>query len=138
MAKRLLTKRERPGRGGAVPVALEQFAPPGAHPEAGLQFLILGGVSTSLGLGRGADNRQRQFNLVNNLSVARSGHQLKFGVDYRRLSPVYRPAGYFQQVTFTSGSEPFDNPAVREGRASQVLTFADGGPRFPVFTNLSA
>jgi hypothetical protein len=124
--------------GGAVPVALEQFVPPGAPPDAGLQFLILGGVSTSLGLGRGADNRQRQFNLVNNLSVVKSAHQLKFGFDYRRLSPVYRPAGYFQQVTFPAGTAPTDNPAVREGKASQVSIFADGGARFPLFTNVSA
>jgi Carboxypeptidase regulatory-like domain len=126
------------GFGGAVPVAVEQFVPPGARPDVGLQFLILGGVSTSLGLGKGADNRQRQFNLVNNLSAAKSSHQLKFGVDYRRLSPVYRPAEYFQQVTFPAGTEPLDNPAVREGKASQVSIFADGGARFPLFTNVSA
>ena len=125
--------------GGAVPVAAERFVPPGVRPGVGgLQFLILGGVSTSLGLGKGADNQQRQFNLVDNLSVAKSSHQLKFGVDYRRLSPVYRPAVYFQQVTFPAGTEPVDNPAVREGKASQVSTFADGGARFPLFTNVSA
>ena len=124
--------------GGAVPLAVEQFGAPGGQTDAGLQFLILGGVSTSLGLGRGADNQQRQFNLVDNLSVTRSSHQLKFGVDYRRLSPVYRPAEYFQQVTFPAGSEPFDNPAVREGKASQVSIYADGGARFPLFTNVSA
>jgi hypothetical protein len=126
------------GFGGAVPLAVEQLAPPGARPDVGLQFLILGGVSTSLGLGRGADNQQRQFNLVDNLSVAKSSHQLKFGVDYRRLSPVYRPAEYFQQVTFPAGTNPQDNPAIREGKASQVSIFADGGARFPLFTNVSA
>ncbi len=124
--------------GGAVPLSLERFVPRGAPPDAGLQFLILGGVSTSLGLGKGADNQQRQFNLVDNLSFSKPSHQLKFGVDYRRLSPIYSPAGYFQQVTFPAGTQPLDNPAVREGKASQVSVFADGGARFPVFTNLSA
>jgi hypothetical protein len=124
--------------GGAVPLAVEQLAPPGARPDVGLQFLILGGLNTSLGLGKGADNQQRQFNLVDNLSVAKSSHQLKFGFDYRRLSPVYRPAEYLQQVTFPAGTEPQDNPAIREGKASQVSIFADGGARFPLFTNVSA
>jgi hypothetical protein len=124
--------------GSAVPLRVEQFAPPSSTHDAGLEFLILGGVNTSLALGKNADNSQRQFNVVNQLSVAASSHALKFGVDYRRLSPVYDPAGYTQQVSFPASQNINDNPALRAGRASLVTIFADTVARSPVFVNFSA
>jgi hypothetical protein len=124
--------------GGAIPFDAKQFAPVSTTGESGLQFLILSGVNTSLGLGRNADNHQRQFNVVSNLAIATATRQLKFGVDYRRLSPVYEPTQYFQQVVFPVGPTPNRNPAIEQGRASQVAIFADKEKRLPVFTNFSA
>src|SRR5215470_9172657 len=42
---------------------------------------------------------------VDNLSVAKGRHQLKFGVDYRSLSPFSVPFSYNQYVQF-SGMTP--------------------------------
>ena len=44
--------------------------------------------SNTLSDGLFSDNKQRQFNIVNSTSVTFGGHAVKFGVDYRRLTPV--------------------------------------------------
>src|SRR5258708_2046293 len=46
-------------------------------------------------------DEQRQINLVDNLSVTAGSHQLKFGVDYRWLSPFSSPFSYRQFVDFS-------------------------------------
>ncbi len=48
-----------------------------------------------------ATNEQRQVNLVDNLSVTKGSHQLKFGVDYRWLAPFSSPFSYRQFVQFS-------------------------------------
>jgi len=55
-----------------------------------------------------SDQRQRQFNLVNNLSYTTGAHTLKFGVDYRRLAPsadsgTYRRNFIFPNITSLVG-----------------------------------
>ena len=40
------------------------------------------------------ENRQRQFNIVNSTSYTIGGHAIKFGVDYRRLTPVSNGGSY--------------------------------------------
>ena len=44
--------------------------------------------SNTLSDGLFSDNKQRQFNIVNTTSYSIGGHAIKFGVDYRRLTPV--------------------------------------------------
>ncbi len=44
--------------------------------------------SNTLSDGLFSDNKQRQFNIVNSTSVTFGGHAVKFGADYRRLTPV--------------------------------------------------
>src|SRR5205814_1982409 len=34
------------------------------------------------------------------ISIQKGSHGLKFGVDFRRLTPVYEPATYLQDVAF--------------------------------------
>jgi len=46
-------------------------------------------------------DEQRQVNLVDNLSVTTGAHQLKFGVDYRWLSPFSNRFAYRQFVQFS-------------------------------------
>ena len=45
-------------------------------------------------------NLQRQVNIVDSLTVQVRSHTLKFGVDFRRLSPVFGNFGYFQEAEF--------------------------------------
>lgn len=54
------------------------------------------------GQGKGRTDEQRQVNVVDNLSLIRSGHEVKFGVDYRWLSPFSSPFSYRQFVQFTA------------------------------------
>jgi len=42
----------------------------------------------------------RQLNFVDNFSVVARKHALKFGVDYRRLTPLSRPPDYLQLPAF--------------------------------------
>src|SRR5258708_7686019 len=51
----------------------------------------------------------RQINIIDNLSFQRGSHSLKFGVDYRRLSPTYGNPAYDQEALF------FDVPSFSKG-----------------------
>ncbi len=55
-----------------------------------------------LAVGQNADNTQHQFNLVDNVSVNVGRHLLRFGADYRRLSPGYGPSPYMLGYFFGS------------------------------------
>jgi hypothetical protein len=52
----------------------------------------------------GKDSRviNHQFNVVDTLSVQKGSHSLKFGVDYRRLSPFSNPPVYTLEGAFAS------------------------------------
>src|SRR5262249_46625121 len=53
------------------------------------------------GQGRVSTNEQRQFNFVDTFSWTTGSHQLKFGVDYRRLAPFSSPYAYQQFILFS-------------------------------------
>jgi hypothetical protein len=88
------------GFGGAVPLPDSVLFPPGSSSASGLfQFAIVGvGEYTQ---GKQGTLEQRQVNFVDNLSVIRAGHQLRFGVDYRWLAPFTSPFSYSQFAFFT-------------------------------------
>ncbi|MGC8794058.1 MAG: TonB-dependent receptor domain-containing protein [Bryobacteraceae bacterium] len=60
----------------------------------------------SLSQGRVLGNDQRQWNIVETLSYYRAGHNLKFGLDYRRLAPAVkaRSLGVTHAFTTRAGS----------------------------------
>jgi Carboxypeptidase regulatory-like domain/TonB dependent receptor len=100
--------------GGAIPLPDSVLFPPG--------FSSINGsfTFTIVGAGQYADgnfgtDEQRQFNLVDNLSLIRAHHQLKFGIDYRWLSPFSSRGPYGQLAEFSGMStEPggaLSNPA---------------------------
>ncbi|HWS86106.1 MAG TPA: carboxypeptidase regulatory-like domain-containing protein [Pyrinomonadaceae bacterium] len=124
--------------GGATPPGDSLLFPPFARPEtSGFQVTLRGGLNAGFGTGKNVDNRQRQLNLVGNVSVAHSGHELKVGFDYRRLTPVYGPLNYAQTVIFGDSTTNGVSAAATTGRAFQVKVTADDVPREPVFHNLS-
>ena len=125
--------------GGAQPFPRSLIFPPATVPEdAGFQFIS--GVNTNLTFGKNVDNVQRQLNVVDNLSLVRGSHHLKFGVDYRRLTPIYDSLGYSQSVVYEgiAGIVGASSGTAVSGIARSVQVFAGAGPRFPVFTNFSA
>jgi carboxypeptidase family protein/TonB-dependent receptor-like protein len=88
--------------GGAVPLPDSALFPSGYSSANGLfQILILGGVG-EIAQGNGGVDEQRQINLVDNVSWTKGSHQLKFGVDYRWLSPFSTLYTYAQFSEFTS------------------------------------
>jgi hypothetical protein len=92
-------------------------------PLAGLMTIDTLGLAPLVS-GSAADNRQGQFNIVNQLSLASTAHQFKFGVDYRRLTPRTQPnASAFTANFFgIAGAENFPAPAgtLLSGRAASV------------------
>jgi hypothetical protein len=86
--------------GGAVPLPDSALFPTGfSSTNSVFQFLIAG--AGEFVTGKYSADEQRQINLVDNLSVDIGRHQLKFGADYRWLSPFSTPFAYLQFVEFS-------------------------------------
>ena len=104
--------------GGAVPVTDSTLFPSGFTSGTGLfEFLIAGAGEWATG--KSATDEQRQVNVVDNLSWSRGEHALKFGVDYRWLSPYSSPSSYVQFAEFGGVTS---NPG---GALSASALFAD-------------
>lgn len=117
--------------GGAVPLTSLPFPSPYTIQNASLYLGIFALSNPYLEAGAGVRNLQRQYNLVEGISFQRGAHSLKFGADYRRLSPVFSPYLY-QQVAYF-----LDIPSAESGSllASQIASKA--GTTL-VFHNFSA
>lgn len=76
-------------------------------------------------------NRQRQLNLAGSLVTLRGDHSIKFGGDYRRLSPSISLRASEQNVLFDGLDQASTGVAMRVN----LLRFGD--PQNPVFHNLS-
>ena len=104
--------------GGAVPPSDSQLFPAGFSSANSLfQLLIVG--AGEFAQGNGGTDEQRQVNLVDNLSVTKGSHLLKFGLDYRWLSPFSNPGPYGQFAEFTGVTTSSG------GALSGVAAFAD-------------
>jgi hypothetical protein len=88
--------------GGAVPLPSPPFPSPFTVENAGFGLFIysLSANGNQISAGPNAQNIQRQTNVVDNLSVQRDSHTLKFGVDFRRLSPLVARPSYVQAASF--------------------------------------
>ena len=124
--------------GGAVPVPREallppQFAPAGTQSNGGI---VIGGFpgftasSPVIELSNLAAT-QRQLNIVDNLSWTKGMHQLKFGVDYRRLMPIQAPRSYILIAQFTTLA------SVQTGTAT-LIAVGRGTPSRPIYESFSA
>lgn len=79
--------------------------------------------------GRNARNFQRQINIVDNQAIQAGSHGLKFGVDYRRLSPSYGIYQYQQDASFS------DVPSAQAGTLDFSALQSNRGVTFE-FENL--
>ncbi|HEY6252853.1 MAG TPA: TonB-dependent receptor [Candidatus Angelobacter sp.] len=118
--------------GGAIPLTTAPFPSPFNFQDAALELAIssLGGGG-NLYIGSLGRNRQRQFNLINNVSLQRSSHSMKFGIDYRHLSPISDPQRYRQFPIF------LDVPSAIAGSLAESFVFSGAGATLS-FNNLSA
>jgi Carboxypeptidase regulatory-like domain/TonB dependent receptor len=89
--------------GGAVPLPDSLLFPSGITSANGTFLFIILGVGQYV-QGKQGVTEQRQVNLVDNLSLTKRNHQLKFGVDYRWLAPFSSPAAYHQFAAFSGVS----------------------------------
>jgi hypothetical protein len=97
---KITTKYVSDNFGGAVPLPDSALFPSGYSSGNSLfQVFIVGAGEFSQG--KSATDEQRQINLVDNFSWTKGSHQLKFGVDYRWLSPFSSPNTYAQFTEFT-------------------------------------
>jgi hypothetical protein len=116
--QRVSTKFTLDRFGGAVPIHDSLVFPSGFSSANSLfEGLILG--SGELAQGKFGTDEQRQINLIDNLSLTTGPHQLKFGVDYRWLSPFTSPLLYGQFAEFTGVT------AAPGGALSGTAAFAD-------------
>ncbi len=83
--------------GGAIPIdgsiLTNGFDGVGQITVIGFGAAVVGGDSEK--------HRQRSMNIVDTFTLLRGRHQLKFGVDYRRLTPTFGPQD-IQTVTFSN------------------------------------
>jgi Carboxypeptidase regulatory-like domain/TonB dependent receptor len=100
--------------GGAVPPTSLPFPSGFSTQNASFGVVIAPlGFSSGAGIfvGHNANNLQRQLNIVDSVSVQKNSHSLKFGVDFRRLSPQITGFNYDQTGFFTTlGQEQSGNP----------------------------
>ena len=90
--------------GGAEPLPDSVLFPSGfSSANSFFAFLIIG--AGDYRQGKFAIDEQRQINLIDNLSVTKGGHQLKFGIDYRWLAPFSSPFSYNQAGIFSGISD---------------------------------
>lgn len=118
--------------GGATPPPDSLLFYTFGSPNTGNSVVIITGIP-ALQKGTFGFEVQRQINLVDTFSKIKHNHQLKFGIDYRRLTPIYNRSNYTPQVFFSSVTS-----AITTARTtSSTLITAFFGPVFPVFNNLS-
>jgi TonB dependent receptor len=87
--------------GGAIPPPESLLFPaPFASPRSSRFIFSESADGLRLVSGRSSDHVQRQLNLVDGLSVLNGSHDLKFGIDYRYLTPIFGPQDYGQEIGF--------------------------------------
>jgi hypothetical protein len=124
--------REVDGFGGGVaPPNSVMFTAP-LTPDNAFFLFSLDGTS-GFGLGTGNDNFQKQWNVIDGLTWVKGAHTMKFGVDYRRISPTLSAAGGdFNNLLFG----PVANALAGTLQLAQIARGADKS--IGLYTNLSA
>jgi hypothetical protein len=111
--------------GSAVPLTPLPFPTPFTNDNATFIFRIGSLLDGSLNTGRVSRDLQRQINITDNVSAQRGSHSLKFGVDFRRLSPVHDPYQYYQEAFFgavaDAASSNLSFALLQSARTSELL-----------------
>ena len=116
------------GLGGAIVPAQSFLFPSFATPENASVGILPVGVK---GWAQGvlAANRQSQINVVDNFAIVTGAHQIKFGVDFRRLDPEVAAPVYQQFGVFAGLEGPV---GLISGRTAAALVGAFDGVRAEV------
>jgi TonB dependent receptor len=85
--------------GGAVPPVASSLFPSPYSASNGLLALSISGAG-GFNIGAGGGTRIKRLNFVDSVAFLKGTHQLKFGVDYRRISSAAAPPSYDQGLYF--------------------------------------
>lgn len=116
--------------GGAVSPPDSALFPSFATREDSLFQTQVAG-SPTVALGRFTDNYQRQINVLDTLSAVTGVHQLKFGADVRRLTPIFQLPVYVIGPVFAGVA------GALTGKTQVTVIQALTTPTYPLFLNLS-
>ena len=104
--------------GGGVPVDPSTYLSGPLPTRYTFQLAITGGGANGFSVGTNAANVQRQRNLVDSLAISMGQHQIKMGVDYRRMTPEHRLKLTFQLIedtrTLSAAGVRFRHPEYTE------------------------
>jgi hypothetical protein len=115
--------------GGAAPLLNPPFPAPFDARDAQFGMNVSSLSNTSIGIGKIQQNIQRQINIVGNVSLQVGTHSLKFGADFRRLTPLFGAQSYGQVVAFS-------DVASAESGTLQFSLVRSGIPATLLFRNL--
>jgi len=119
--------------GGGLPPEDSVMFPPSTNRRESAFNFNLGPIFYFVGP-EDVSSSQRQLNLVDTLSIAAGGHQLKFGVDYRRIAPDWAALGENGMVI----SPVYDNTNAVISNTPSFVVLEFNADRFPLVTNFSA
>ena len=125
--------------GAVVPGSSVLFSTDRSAADSELIVFPAGMQNANLFYGKAPDSWQRQINIVNGLSLLKGNHQLKFGIDYRRLSPIFNAPHYTQTLSFNGIGNPASPVAgsLLSGRVASVDVTSQQVPEVAIFNNLS-
>jgi len=106
--------------GGAMPFDTSAVPLPSPYTPGNSQLILyISGMGNNpiIGTGGAMSDLQRIVNLVDSVSLQKSSHALKFGADYRRLTPVVAPPLYVQTAFF------YDLAAAQSGQLGDTTGF---------------
>jgi outer membrane receptor protein involved in Fe transport len=117
--------------GGGKPFDTSILFPSYASPKDGQgnAVLCVSGACFGTQVGSAQQTKQKQWNVIDSSTYLIRNHALKFGVDYRRLTPDYKPRRYLATAIFFGSS-------VQAGIATDFGVAANVEVQ-PRFTNLS-
>ena len=117
--------------GGAMLPAESLFSQPSLFAQDGSFSADLNGRNTMLMSGSDVASTQRQFNTLGSITMISGTHTIKFGSDYRRISPLIGLRQQEQSALFDGVSQALT------GLAAHVNFFTRSQPQRPVFNELS-
>jgi len=109
--------------GGAVPFSSAPFFPSPLSPSNSALFLDFFDVQLLL-IGKQSDHTQSQLNFVDDVSLVRGRHNLKFGVDFRRELPDFggsRSTSLYLWTGVPAAIAPGATPLLFEGSAQKEV-----------------
>jgi hypothetical protein len=126
--------------GGAVPLQDSQVFPSGVDSARGAFSLSMIGLS-GYSFGQGTENRQRQINVVDSLTMTAGSNTYKAGLDVRLIDPTYQRTPYSVNATFRGLTDIVNgvetDGAFLSGKALNATVNSNTGTVYPAFKNFS-